>query len=317
MAQRRLLLPAAALLLLSLLEGADGLRSNLLPGLLSHPLSALQREAMSLALFAVSATGVAWLLKAKLPAGRQLWIAAEIGIGLFAIPALLMHFSYSSTSGFTRSALMTLVPLLAVVLEPYFRNDAAQQPRSGLVAALVSLAGALFVFPVTILGTVNAGIGFAAVVLAAISISVANCGAVRALALLPENSSVAMLPTAAIAAGAAALLLAIVELSVERAPWTGEALAPQLLWSALIDLPALFLLFWLLRRLTAVQTAVRFILAPLLVILTGAFAMQQPMQLETWLGLLLMVAGACWLLVGGMEAGHELLSIGSPPDGEP
>jgi hypothetical protein len=51
--------------------------------------------------------------------------------------------------------------------------------------------------------------------------------------------------------------------------WRWNALSTQLLGLLLIDLPALFLLFWLMRRLGASRMTARFLLAPLFTILAG------------------------------------------------
>jgi drug/metabolite transporter (DMT)-like permease len=70
---------------------------------------------------------------------------------------------------------------------------------------------------------------------------------------------------------------------------------PELFWNATLQLPSLCLLFWLMRRLSAVRLTLRFVLGPAMAVPLGALLMQMPLALRTWLGLLAMAGGAAYL----------------------
>jgi drug/metabolite transporter (DMT)-like permease len=88
----------------------------------------------------------------------------------------------------------------------------------------------------------------------------------------------------------------------ERPLWKWDTLPPELAWSAAVGLPGLLLLFWLMRWISAVRMTTRFVLAPLFAALFGLVFLRPTMGLRIWLGLLLVAAGAGWLLFAPEEA---------------
>jgi drug/metabolite transporter (DMT)-like permease len=140
-------------------------------------------------------------------------------------------------------------------------------------------------------------------------VAAANCGAVKVAHELPGNSIASL---AVIAGGTAATGFAAQSALTERMVWKWNTIAPELAWSAAVELPALLLLFWLMRRMSATRMTVRFVLAPLITILIG-FVVQQPaIEPRTWLGLFLMTAAAIGILFAPdevPEAGSSLLNL--------
>ena len=61
-------------------------------------------------------------------------------------------------------------------------------------------------------------------------------------------------------------------------------------------LPGLLLLFWLMRRMSAVQMTTRYVLAPLMTVMLGMALERPAVGLSTWLGILLIASGVGWLL---------------------
>jgi drug/metabolite transporter (DMT)-like permease len=103
---------------------------------------------------------------------------------------------------------------------------------------------------------------------------------------------------------AGAALCALVAAASSFTPhtvWRWNALLPQLLWSLSIDLPAMFLLFWLLRRLAASRMTARFLLAPLFAIVAGIVLQPTFPPLRGWLGLALLAGGSGWLVFAPAE----------------
>jgi len=142
------IVPAGALMLLCLLWAVASLRSDLLPGSLPQSDSSpLVNQASILAVFAIVAAATAFLRKANWPRGRSLLGAALIGVGLLALPAFLVELAKGLVDNSTRVALFSLVPVFAVVLEPYLGSASQTPQRGGLAAALVAVAGTALIFP--------------------------------------------------------------------------------------------------------------------------------------------------------------------------
>jgi drug/metabolite transporter (DMT)-like permease len=288
--------PIAGLLLLSLLWSLDSLRADLFPhpasSLAAHPETSLATGAISFFLFAILAALFATLRSAPWPPGNQLWSAAAVGIGLFAVPAVLVSLSSGWIAATTRVAIFSLVPVFAVVLEPYLVAESAPQSRSGLIGALAAVAGTLCIFPLQLPASLAAGSALTALLLAVVSVAAANC---RAVHLAHASQAKTIAPIAATAALAAAAALAIASACIERTAWRADALLPQF-GQAILALPSLVLLFWLMRRMTAARMTTRFVLAPFMAVLIGMALEQPSVGLRIGIGLLLVASGAAWLL---------------------
>jgi drug/metabolite transporter (DMT)-like permease len=309
----------AAFLLLCLLWSLDSLRSDLFPQFAASHVPPLLRETVALSLLTFVAALFTLVRSKPWPRGKQLGLAAAIGLGLFAAPAVLLSLADPFVSGATRVAIFSLVPLIAVVLEPYLVGesndpsatnpklaDIARPAKGGLLGALVAIAGTLLVFPVHLAGSSEAIASSFAVLIAAASVAVTNCAAVRHVRSLHAQS---IAPTMAVAAAAAALTLAIAGAFSRQAMPPSTALLRQLALAAAIDLPGLLLLFWLMRRMSAARMTTRFQLAPLITIVIALAIEPAAVGLRGFLGLLLIAAGAGWLL---FAPGQEPESGSSP-----
>ncbi|HUX45008.1 MAG TPA: EamA family transporter [Terracidiphilus sp.] len=288
------MLPAVGLLAFSLLWALGSLRADLLANLPHPVLPAFAGQAFPLALCALAAALLALARRAARP---PVSAALLVALGLFVAPAWLIHLAAGAVPAFTRVVLFSLVPVFAVVLEPHLNPDAAPG-RFSLAAALAALCGFLLVFPFHLPQSPADAAAFLAILLASASIAASNCIAVRVAGTLPSASFAAF---AALTCALAATCLALSSELLAPADWRPSRLAPALLsaflWSALVDLPALALLFWLFRRLSAVRTTTRFLLAPLFAALASALVLHPRIQLSSASGLLLIAAGAAWLLL--------------------
>jgi drug/metabolite transporter (DMT)-like permease len=216
-----------------------------------------------------------------------------MGLALFVAPSVLVHFALGWVSAFTRVVLFSLVPVFAVVFEPYLGHSAGSQSMSGLLAALASVIGMLCVFPMDTPGSIEAGGAFAIVIVAAACVAAANCFAVRLASALP-GSTVA--PMAAIAGTATSLGLLAATALTNSLDLHMRVSGLDLAWSTIVTLPGLMLLFWLMPRMTAVRMTTRFVFAPLIAILIGMAIDRPAIGPRIWLGILLVAGGAAWLL---------------------
>ena len=285
--------PTATLLLLCFLLAIGAMRSDLFPDPSSSSSPQWGREALAFALLAAVAAAYAAARKSTWPRGRQLLSIILMSLALFVAPSLLMNFSQNWVSAFTRVALFSLVPIFAIVFEPYIGSASDSKFGSALLAALVSLVGMLCVFPVDIPNSIEAGAAFIAVIIAAAIVAGANCYAVHLANNLPPN---ALAPMAAIAGAVATFGLILTGAFTQSFTQTLRITGNDFAWSALVTLPGLLLLFWLLPHISATRITTRFLLAPLIAILISMAIDRPSVAPRIWLGLLLIATGAAGLL---------------------
>jgi len=292
------------LLLLSLLWSLSSLQIDLFP----HSDSSLpprERETLPFILLCVVATLFAMQRRLKWPRGTQLLSAVWIGVGLFLVPSLLVQLSSHWIPDLTRAALFALVPIFVVVFEPYIGAAAPPQPRAPLQGALVALGGMLCIFPLVLPHSIASELAFCAVILAAACAAAANCFAVR---VVTERGHESVAPLAAIAGITTAAGFAATSAFTERLVWHLDEANSALLFSTGLGLVELLLLFWLMRRLSAVRMSTRYLLAPLIAAVFGLLYFQIPLTARTSLGFLLLGMGSLWLLLAPHQVA-EIISV--------
>jgi drug/metabolite transporter (DMT)-like permease len=301
--------PLAGLLLLCFLWSVASLRSDLFPGLTPDSLPPIERQALSFALLAVAAALFSLLRKAQWPDRRRFLAAVLVGLGLFIAPAVSFCFAKEWVGNLTQVALFSITPVFAVVFEPYIGNrDSASQSRGGLLAALAAVVGTLCVIPAGAPNSIVVAGAFCVVILAAACVAAANCLAVNTAAQLSQKAQLAqqsIAPMAAIAALSAVGGLVLLSALFERPVWRLNALGPELAWSAVAELPELLLLFWLMRRMSAVRMTTRFVATPLMASLIGLVLLRPAVGLRAGAGLILMAVGAGWLLFAPEASGPD------------
>lgn len=248
-----------------------------------------------LGIFALLAAIAALAQKQPWPAGTLLVQAVLVGIGLFVLPAVLTWFARKSVDDSTEVALFSLIPLFAVTLEPHFALTSQHRlaPRGGFLASIVAMAGTFLVFPIEMPHSYGTVFALFVLVIAAASVAAANCAGVEIVLRTKSVSTVA-----GVAAGSSSFMLALLAVALHQ----GDASAMPLNVWALPRLLALALLFWLMRRMGAVQMTTRFLIAPLLANLTSIAFLRPHLQVQAWIGLLLIAAGSAWLLLAPAEA---------------
>jgi len=286
-------IPVTGLLLLCFLWSMGSLRTDLMPGVLASDLPPFEREALRMGVLGLFAWLLAASLGAQWPKGRQIWDAVLIGLGLFVVPALLGEASKDEIPDLTRVALYSLTPVFAVAFEPYLGRLTESQTKGGLLAALGCVIGTLGVFPLLIPRTWQGAAGFFAIVLAVACVAATNCLAVRALSEMPPKSGA---PMASIAGAVSAVVLGAASLVSEQQNWSHPVLGAEIAWATAVELPEFLLLFWLMRRMSAVRMTTRFVVTPLIVNVVGFFVLRPSMRIRAGLGILLLAVSAGWLL---------------------
>jgi drug/metabolite transporter (DMT)-like permease len=287
------LLPALGLLLLSALWAFASLRAELFPAFGTDSLSPAARQAALFSVFAAVAASVARARRVEFPRGRRAWACAGIGLGLFVVPDALLTCAQGWVPSLDRVAVFSLTSVFAVVLEPYVQGSEPPQGKAALAGALAAVAGILFLLALDIPRSFLAGAALCVLLAAALGIAATYCLAVRLARSLPGRSA---LPMAAQAGAASAVCFAAAAAFAPHSAWRWSALPLQLLALFVIDIPALFLLFWLICRLNASRMTVPFLLAPLFTIVAGAAVEPTPPPFRAWVGMALLAGGAGWLV---------------------
>ncbi len=303
--------PAVGLVLLSALWAFGWLLPDLLPQSGATTVSLPLGQAILFSAFAATTAFIAKMRRLEFPRGRRAWIGASIGLGLFVVPAVAAGFARGWISSFDEVAVLCLTPVFAVVLEPYLQDNPPRKGKGALAGVLVAFAGILCLLPLETPGSFRAGAALVVLLAAALIVAAMNCIAVRIACAVPSESSLTL---AAQAGGASAILFAAIAAMTRNAAWDSIALAIYLLRFFLVEIPGLFLLFWLMRRLSATRMTARFLIAPLFASLAGLALERTLPPLRGLLGIVLLAGGSGWLVFAPAESeADERFSLATVP----
>jgi drug/metabolite transporter (DMT)-like permease len=258
----------------------------------------MQRQAALFSVFAALAASVALARRIEFPRGRRVWACVGIGLGLFVVPAALAECAQGWVPTLDRVAAFSLTAVFAVVLEPHLQGSEPRQGKAALPGALAAVAGILSLLGLDVPHSFRAAVALCALLAAALAIAATNCLAVRLARNLAAGST---LPMAAQTGAASAICFAGAAVFAPHPAWRWSALPGQLAGVLVIDLPALFLLFWLIRHIGASRLTVPFLLAPMFTILGGMALEPTSPPVRAWLGMALLAGGAGWLIFAPAE----------------
>ncbi len=199
---------------------------------------------------------------------------------------------------------MTPVVVVITVMADSLESSGANELQRLLLPALAGMGGVLSILPVSFPDSGQGWLGFA-VVFVAVTISGATGvwlhrglqGAYMAVAIAIIGVSNAVLVL-----GWAALHGA----SVWRA---GQLFQREWIGQALIQAAILLLTLWLVREMNPVRLATRYLVIPLLTISEGLVTLRPPVTVRLIVGVVLLAAGASWLLMSPSEAEERPLSL--------
>jgi drug/metabolite transporter (DMT)-like permease len=250
----------------------------------------LRGSAARFLLAAVLCLPVILVKRFSLPRGRALGFILQLSATMVAVPLLLLLWAKQYASSATVTVLFAAMPLMVALLTP------RAVPRRALQAVIVGLGAMTLVVNAT---PSLAQAGGAAIAL----IAVAFLGA-SSLTARRELSGVHPVMVVALLAGAAALLLFLASLMVERgqpAQWNQSALGSLIFLSAVAGAPAYATYFWLLQQREAYQVATLQWIEPMVAIGESAFFLRLSLSFSMIAGSL--VTLVCLLLV--MQARAE------------
>ena len=252
-------------------------------------------------------------LVAMLVASRRLWARlreskwvllrlAAVSVMLLGVPAVVSEWAQGGVPDVSQVALFALVPFVVVVVamgrEPVAGEEFAV--RRFFVPALAGFGGALFLlsfnFPVSSRGRTM----FAVLLLAVVAVGFASAWIYRLL------RGFGMMEALAVVGLSNALFLAVCSLFSGES-WSGVSSLISL--ASLRYLLELVLLVWLLREMSPVRLAARYLVVPLLAALEGLAILRPDFTVRMGAGLVLLVGGAGYILLSRRQNSDAVLSI--------
>lgn len=248
-----------------------------------------------------------WLLScrrlwSRMKQGGRSWLpVAAMSILLLGLPAVLGEWARGGISDISRAAIFALVPFVVVVVAATRESEPGVRRFS--IPALIGFGGVLlllpFSFPTSPRGQIVFGVLLAVVALVgfaseAIYHLLRGFGMIEALAVMALSNAV--------------FLIACHLVNLPSAEsWSG--VSSLLSIHSLYNLAELLLLVWLLREMSPVRLAGRYLIVPLFTVLEGLAFLHPPLTVRMGAGLVLLVAGAAFLLLSRGWDSDAVLSI--------
>ena len=223
---------------------------------------------------------------------RLPWVRLAVaGVGFGGVPACLIHWVGSGTSSIVTSATFALLPVVVVLVVSSGEATRCRDEGWGALSpALAAFGGVLLLLPVGLPGSARGqlmlAVAFVAVVLVAIS----------GVWIHQLMQGVAIAETIVIVCFANATFLVICGL-VGRdfmGGWSG--LTTMLSLSSCVDVVQMVLLFWLLREMSPVRFATRYLVIPLLTVVEGFVVLRPEVTVRIVVGVALLAGGTAWIL---------------------
>lgn len=241
-------------------------------------------------------------LWARVKRRERLWLhVASMSVLLLGMPAVVGEWARNGISDISRAALFALVPFVVVIVA------AARESEPGVrrfsVPALTGFGGVLlllpFSFPTSMRGQIVFGILLVAVALVGFA-SEAIYGLLRGFVTL-EALAVVSLSNAA--------FLFACHFANLRSTESWNGVSSLLSVHSLYNLAELVLLVWLLREMSPLRLAVRYLIVPLFTVLEGFAFLHPPLTVRMAAGLVLLTTGAAYLLLSRSGDSDAVLSI--------
>ncbi|GGG81412.1 hypothetical protein [Edaphobacter dinghuensis] len=239
---------------------------------------------------------------ARVSRGDLLWLkAAAMSILLLGVPVVAVEWTRDGISDINCAALFALVPFVIVVVA--IGRELEPGVRRFFVPALISFGGVLLLLPFNFPTSPRGQIVFAVLL---VVVALVGFGSERIYSLLRELGTLESLAIVFLANAVFLMACGLTGLSTV----SSRSVASYLLSiRSLYSLVELLLLVWLLRAMSPVRLATRYLLVPLLSVLEGIAFLRPPLTLRMGAGLVLLVAGATYLLLSRGGDSDAVLSI--------
>jgi drug/metabolite transporter (DMT)-like permease len=230
--------------------------------------------------------------------------AALAGLLFFGLPAIAIELASGAVPAISRSALFALIPIVVIItIASGNAQSSGEGVRRLLTPALVAAGGLLLLLPLSFSASTHANLMLATLSAAVILSGIAAVRLYHLLQNIPFLHSVALLflPNAA--------LLLLCSRILRPQPWSLTDLASLLSVSSLINLAETLLLLWLLRAMSPIRFAARYLVIPLLTVVEGFILLRPPLTLRIAAGAILLAAGTAALFLLDPSDEEPVLSL--------
>ncbi len=235
---------------------------------------------------------------AALFGGRRVWVrrggwyarVSAAAVGLFGLPIVIAEYSRDHVAGNVRGALYAMVPAVVVLVVAAGSGSEERGARRFLVPALAGVGGLLLILPLSFSKTVSAWAMLGAICAVVILVGVASVWLYR---LLPVGDLAVEFAMVGLANAAFLLAWSAV---LEDMVWQVSGLTSVVSVSSLVDVVEVLLIVWLVRVMSPVRFAARYLLIPLLTVVEGFILVRPVLTVRIASGICLLAAGAGILL---------------------
>jgi drug/metabolite transporter (DMT)-like permease len=232
----------------------------------------------------------------------RLWLhVAAVSILLLGVPAVLGEWARNGISDISRAALFALVPFVVVVVAA--GRESEPGVRRFFIPALVGFGGVLLLLPFSFPTSPRGQIVFGILLVGVALVGFASEAIYR---LLRGFETLEALAVVALANAVFLFACHLVKLPISES-WSGVSSLISI--HSLYNLAELLLLIWLLREMSPVRLAVRYLLVPLFIVLEGFVFLRPPLTVRMGAGLVLLAAGSAYLLFSRGWDSDAVLSI--------
>jgi drug/metabolite transporter (DMT)-like permease len=250
-------------------------------------------------------------LTALLFAGRGVWSGgmwleyvrlAAAGVGFFGVPTVVAEYARGSVPAISRSALFALVPVVVVMAVASGERE-ERGARLFLMPALAGLGGLLLLLPLSFSRSARGWMMLALVCAAVVLVGLASVWMYRSLREFAFANAIAVVGLAN------AVFLLVWSAVREEVMWRGKGLASVASMGSLADVVEVLLIAWLLREMSPIRFAARYLVIPLVTVLESYVLMQADWTVRMGFGTVLLAAGGGLLLFLKVREEETVLSL--------
>jgi hypothetical protein len=226
-------------------------------------------------------------------------------VGFFGVPIVVAEYARGSVPAISRSALYALVPVVVVMAVASSESGEREErgARLFLMPALAGLGGLLLLLPLSFSGSAR---GWTMLVLdcaAVVLVGLASVWMHRSLRGVGFAAAIALVGVAN------AVFLLVWNAVREEMVWRGKGLASVLSIASLADVVEVLLIVWLLREMSPIRFASRYLVIPLVTVLESYFVMLPEWTVRMGFGTALLAAGGGMLLFLKAREEETVLSL--------
>lgn len=238
----------------------------------------------------------------RLKRGERLcWQLTGLSVLLLGLPTVLGEWARDGMSDISRAALFALVPFVVVVVAA--ARELEPGVRRFFVPALIGFGGALLLLPFSFPMSMRGQAMFVALLLVIVLVGFASESIYRLL------RGFGMLEALAVICLSNALFLAACHFAGLPFAESWNGVSALISIHSLYSLAELLLLVWLLREMTPVRLAARYLVVPLFTVGEGLAFLRPSPTVRMGSGLVLLVFGVGYILFSRGGDSDAVLSI--------